>query len=85
MSGQESGATQSSADDRATTFQAVQGGPEHYRGEVLLVTAYATLWTIVLVWVMAMWRKQAQTSARLSELEQILKAENAKKRPHPNT
>ena len=27
--------TGKSSDDRATTFQAVQGAPEHYSGEVL--------------------------------------------------
>lgn len=82
MSPEETTSATPSVDDRATTFQAVQGGPEHYSGEVLLVTAYAILWTILLVWVVAMWRKQGETNARLSELEQVLgkAAENAKKR-----
>ena len=38
----------STPDDRATSFQAVKGEPEHYSGETLLVSAYAVLWVIVL-------------------------------------
>ncbi len=65
---------QSSAtpDDRATTFQAVQGEPEHYHGETLLVTAYAALWVILLLWVALVWRKQARLGNRLDDLERIL-------------
>jgi hypothetical protein len=63
----------SSPSDRATTFQAVQGPqPEHYSGEVLLVSAYAILWSILLVWVATMWRKQRAMSTRVDELEKIL-------------
>jgi hypothetical protein len=61
-----------SPNDRATTFQAVKGEPEHYSGEVLLVSAYAVLWVIVLAWVALAWRKQAGLSSRLDDLEQIL-------------
>ena len=59
-------------DDRATTFQAVQGGQEHYSGEVLLVSAYAALWVVVLAWVVFIWRKQGETNARLVDLERVL-------------
>lgn len=70
----------SSPADRATTFQPVQGPQaEHYSGEVLLVSAYAILWVIVLSWVALVWRKQSGMSARLDELERILdKAASAK-------
>lgn len=61
-----------SPDDRATTFQAVKGEPEHYNGETLLVTAYAALWVIILVWVALVWRKQAGLGTRLDELERVL-------------
>jgi hypothetical protein len=65
--------TESAPADRATTFQAVQGPQaEHYSGEVLLVSAYAILWTILIAWVAAMWRKQSTMNARVVELEQIL-------------
>jgi CcmD family protein len=66
-------------DDRATTFQAVKGEPEHYHGETLLVTAYAALWVIILVWVALVWRKQASLTTRLDDLERVID-ETARKR-----
>lgn len=62
----------STPDDRATTFQAVKGEPEHYSGEALLVSAYAALWVIILVWVAMVWRKQASLGTRLDDLERVL-------------
>jgi CcmD family protein len=62
----------STPDDRATTFQAVKGEPEHYSGETLLVSAYAALWVIILVWVALVWRKQASLGSRLDDLERVL-------------
>jgi hypothetical protein len=63
----------SAPSDRATTFQAVQGPQaEHYSGEVLLVSAYAILWALLLGWVATMWRKQSAMNARVGELERIL-------------
>jgi hypothetical protein len=62
----------SSANDRATTFQAVPGGQEHYSGETLLVSAYALLWVLLIGWVALMWRKQSELRARLSDLERVL-------------
>jgi CcmD family protein len=66
--------------DRATTFQAVQGGEaEHYSGEVLLVSAYAIVWVMVLSWVALMWRKQSALGARIDDLQRVLdKASTAK-------
>jgi hypothetical protein len=68
-------------DDRATTFQAVKGEPEHYSGETLLVSAYAILWVIVLVWVASVWRKQAALTTRLDDLERVLDDAAKKQRP----
>jgi hypothetical protein len=63
-------ASPASPDDRATTFQAVQGAQaEHYSGEVLLVSAYSALWVILLCWVALLWRKQSAMNARLEELD----------------
>jgi CcmD family protein len=63
----------STVDDRATTFQAVQGGEApHYSGEVLLVSAYAILWVILLGWVAFLWRKQSELNGRLGDLERVL-------------
>jgi CcmD family protein len=66
-------------DDRATTFQAVQGGQEHYSGETLLVSAYAVLWVLVLSWVAFIWRKQGNLNARLFDLERVLDKAAAEK------
>jgi hypothetical protein len=65
-------------DDRATSFQAVKGEPEHYNGATLLVTAYAALWTILILWVAMVWRKQAALTTRLDDLERVI-GEAAKK------
>lgn len=73
-------ASSDSPNDRATTFQAVKGEPEHYSGETLLVTAYAVLWVIVLAWVAVAWRKQAALTARLDDLERVLD-DAARKQP----
>ena len=63
----------SSAEDRATTFQAVAGNePQHYSGEVLLVSAYALVWTILLGWVAFVWRRQRGLDERLADLERVL-------------
>jgi hypothetical protein len=56
-------------DSRSTTFQAVPAGSEHYSGEALLVSAYAILWAILLLWVALVWRKQGSLDTRLRELE----------------
>jgi len=56
--------------DRATTFQAVEGPQaEHYSGEVLLVSAYAVLFVILIAWVALIWRKAGGMDDRLSALE----------------
>jgi hypothetical protein len=63
-------ADSASPGDRATTFQPMQGPQaEHYSGEVLLVSAYAILWVILLSWVALVWRKQSAMGARLADLE----------------
>jgi hypothetical protein len=75
------GAPSSTApDDRATTFQAVKGEPEHYSGETLLVSAYAILWVIILVWVALVWRKQAALTTRLDDLERVIDDATKKRR-----
>jgi hypothetical protein len=65
----------SAPEGRSTSFQALQGQSEHYSGEVLLVSAYAVLWALLLAWVALVWRKQSTLDAKLTELErQIDKA-----------
>jgi heme exporter protein C len=57
---------------RSTSFQAVQGEPEHYSGTTLLVSAYAAIWVILLVWVALAWRRQSALNARLDNLERVI-------------
>ena len=56
-------------DDRATTFQPVEGGGEQRSGGTLMVAAYSVIWTILMVWLVMMWRKQARLNERLDGLE----------------
>jgi CcmD family protein len=56
----------------ATTFEAVQGGPQTKDGATLMVEAYAAIWTILMVWLLFMWRKQASLNARLDGLERAI-------------
>jgi hypothetical protein len=68
-----SGSGGGSVDDRATTFQAVSGNEaQHYSGEVLLVSAYALVWSLLLAWVAFVWRRQRGLDDRLADLEKIL-------------
>jgi hypothetical protein len=78
--GPHAGAASDVPDDRATTFQPVAGAqPEHYSGEVLLVSAYAILWVILIAWIALVWRKQSSLGDRLADLErEIDKAAAAK-------
>lgn len=73
--------------DRATTFQAVEGGEVH-SGQVLLVEAYVAIWLFLLAFIALSWRKQARLHARLDDLERVvdlaaarLEATAAKKPP----
>lgn len=79
MASQVPSASAQSSDDRATSFQPVTGEPEHYRGETLLVSAYALVWVIVLAWVALVWRKQSALFARLGDLERVLDEAAARK------
>ncbi len=67
--------TQQAPDDRATTFQAVQGnGTEHYSGGALLVAAYAVLWVVIFAWIAIVWRRQRGIDERIGELEKVIEA-----------
>ena len=60
--------TPNTPDDRATEFQAVQGG-ETYSGDKLVVEAYAAIWLILMVWIGMLWRKSQSLTMRLEGLE----------------
>ena len=68
--------TESTApDDRATSFQPTEGGAEQRSGATLLVEAYAVIWTLLMFWLVLLWRKQAALNLRLDGLEgAIIKA-----------
>lgn len=64
--------TASTPDDRATSFQAVEGGTESRSGETLLVEAYVVLWVILMGWLFLVWRRQSSLSAQLDDLERTI-------------
>ncbi len=66
-------------DDRSTTFQAVEGGTETRSGATLMVEAYAVIWTILMVWLVMLWRKQSALSKRLDGLEAAIDRAAAKR------
>jgi hypothetical protein len=77
---QAAGQNPETPDSRSTSFQAVQGEREHYSGEVLLVSAYAVVWVVLLAWVAMVWRKQGLVDARLHDLEREI--DKATAHPH---
>jgi hypothetical protein len=56
-------------DDRSTTFQPTEGGTEQRSGATLLVEAYSLIWTLLMFWLVLLWRKQAALNKRLDGLE----------------
>lgn len=68
----------STPDDRATEFQAVQGG-ETFSGEKLVVEAYLAIWLILMVWIGLLWRKQQSLTMRLDGLEAAIDRATAAK------
>jgi hypothetical protein len=63
----------SAADDRATEFKAVEGSPtETYSGAKLMVGAYAAIWALMMLWILLLWSKQSQLTARLDGLERAI-------------
>ena len=74
-------AKQDTPEGRSTSFQAVQGEPEHYNGATLLVSAYAAIWLILLAWVALSWRRQSALDDRLGELEKVIAQADAKQHP----
>ena len=65
-------------DDRATEFQAVQGG-ETYSGSTLLVVAYMAIWLLLMAWILMLWRKAQSLTSRLDGLEAAIDRATAAK------
>jgi hypothetical protein len=65
-------ATPATPNDRATTFQPVEGGNEVHSGTTLMVEAYAAIWLILMAWLVLVWRKQAALHQRIDGLEHAI-------------
>ncbi len=52
-----------------TEFQSVGNAPANYNGFTLMVTAYALIWVILMVWLLMMWQKSRALAARVDELD----------------
>lgn len=63
---------QATPDDRATEYKAVDTTGEHYNGYTLMVEAYAAIWLIMMLWLVFLWRKQADLTARITGLEDAI-------------
>ena len=56
----------------ATTFEAVSNTAEARSGTTLMVEAYAIIWTILMVWLLLLWRKQNGINTRIDGLEKAI-------------
>lgn len=59
-------------DERATSFQPVEGGSELQSGERLLVEAYAIIWLLLFGFLWLSWRRQRRIDQRIDLLERAL-------------
>jgi hypothetical protein len=69
--------TTTTAEDRSTSFRAVQGGNEMQSGEKLLVEAYAVFWLALFGLVLLSWRRQRKIDERVASLEGAIAAARA--------
>lgn len=60
------------ADDRSTTFRAVEGGTQMQSSEKLVVEAYAAIWIISFIFLVSIFRQQKRIDARIASLEVAL-------------
>lgn len=68
----------------AGEYTALEGsGGEHYSGYTLLVSAYASIWLIIMVWFFMLWRKQTDLASRLDGLESAIARAEEKKKAAP--
>ena len=67
-----SASSSATPDERATSFQAVQGGGEQVNGGTLLISEYAVVWCFVLLVVLRVYRKQTKTSEQIASLERAI-------------
>ena len=55
-----------------TTFQTIKNPGDNRDGSMLMVEAYAVIWTILMIWLLTMWNKQRTLNTRLDELERAI-------------
>ncbi len=65
----------SASDGPSTEFRPVVGGGETKSGEALLVGSYATIWVLVLLFVVSVWRRNRSLEDRLARVEKALASE----------
>jgi CcmD family protein len=83
MQNADSSGAPTAADDRATTFQPTEGGSEQRSGQTLMVEAYAVIWTILMVWLVMLWRRQASLNQKLDGLEEAIVRASSRAAPAP--
>jgi CcmD family protein len=74
----------SPSSDRSTTFQPTDGGAPQRDGQALMVEAYAVIWTILMVWLVMLWRKQSTLNQRLDGLEGAIVKASSRSYPAPS-
>jgi len=57
------------SDRGPTQFQSVGNAPANYNGYTLMVTAYALIWIILMVWLLLMWQKSRSLATRVADLD----------------
>lgn len=69
---------QPQSENRASTFQPVEGGGETRSGELLLVEAYVVLWLILFGWLFLLRKKTTVIESRLAEIDGALQKAEAR-------
>lgn len=64
--------TQPTPADRATGFEAVQGGGDTTSAATLLVVAYIVMWALLAGFILLSWRRIGRVESRLGGLERAL-------------
>ena len=58
---------------REGSFQAVEGGEAMHSGPLLLLSAYAVLWALLLFWILRLSRMQTRLSVQIARVEKALR------------
>lgn len=69
----------STPEERATSFQPVEGGNDLQSGERLLVEAYSAIWLLLFGFLWLSWRRQRRIDQRIEALERALASAREKR------